>query len=216
MTCIRLFYKFIVLYFALISVVQSDNSFSEKLDEKIIPDNIVIEYDNEQLELYLTGLTVRKKFFLNIYTMYHYIEQQSTIADSDILDPENSDKQIYKNILQNNSAKQISMVFMRKLSAKQIQKSLRSGLIKNSNNDDYLKILPQVEEFMQAINGNVDKNDEFIIRWFPDGTIVSLFKGKQISLIKDKIFAETLWAIWFGEFSVVDREALIKKLLPSS
>ena len=216
MTCIKLFYKFIVLYFALISVVQSDNSFSEKLDEKIIPDNIVIEYDNEQLELYLTGLTVRKKFFLNIYTMYHYIEQQSTIADSDILDPENSDKQIYKNILQNNSAKQISMVFMRKLSAKQIQKSLRSGLIKNSNNDDYLKILPQIEEFMQAINGNVDKNDEFIIRWFPDGTIVSLFKGKQISSIKNVKFAETLWAIWFGDFSVVDRKALIEELLTNS
>ncbi len=211
MTCIKLFFKSIVLYFAFISAVQSGNNFSEKQDEEIIPDTIVVEYDNEQLELYLTGLTVRRKFFLNIYTMAHYIEHQPTIADAG-----DSDKQIYKNILQNNSAKQISMVFMRKLSAKQIQKSLRSGLIKNSNEDDYLKILPQVEEFMQAINGNVNKNDEFIIRWFPDGTIVSLFKGKQISLIKDKIFAETLWAIWFGEFSVVDRKTLIKELLTSS
>ena len=211
MTYIKLFFKSIILYFAFISVVQSGNNFSEKQDKEIIPDTITVEYDNEQLELYLTGLTVRRKFFLNIYTMAHYIEQQPIIINAG-----DSDKQIYKNILQNNSAKQISMIFMRKLSAKQIQRSLRSGLIKNSNEDDYLKILPQVEEFMQAINGNVNKNDEFIIRRFPDGTIVSLFKGKQISLIKDKIFAETLWAIWFGEFSVVNRQALIKELLPSS
>jgi Chalcone isomerase-like len=192
------------------SVAQADHKFSEIQNSKQFPQNIVIEYNNELLELSLTGLTIRRKYFLDIYSMAHYAQQQST-ADSYI-----SENNIYKNILQNNGTKQISMVFLRKLSAKQIQKSLRSGIKSNSNKDEYLEFLPNVEEFMRAIYADVKKNDEFTIRWHPDGTVVSLFQGEQISLIKDKKFAKTLWAIWFGEFSIVNRKALIKELLTSS
>ncbi len=127
--------------------------------KKQFPHNIVIEHNNQQLDLFLTGLTIRRKFFLKIYSMAHYIEHQTNIAGSVI-----SDNNIYKSILQNNSTKQISMIFLRKLSAEQIQKSLRSGIRLNSSEADYLKILPQIDEFMQAIYANIKKNDEFIIR----------------------------------------------------
>ncbi len=208
MTCTKLFFKSIVLYFILIPVTYADNSFSEKQDEKQFPHNIVIEYHNQQLDLFLTGLTIRRKFFLKIYSVAHYIDQQPDVAGSD--------DNIYKSILQNNSTKQISMIFLRNLSAEQIQKSLRAGIKLNSSEAEYLQILPQIEEFMQAINANVKKNDEFIIRWLPDGSVISFFQGTQISSIKNVKFAETLWAIWFGDFSVVDRKALIGELLPNS
>jgi len=208
MTCTKLFFKSIVLYFILIPVTYADNSFSEKQDERLFPYNIVIEYNNQQLDLFLTGLTIRRKFFLKIYSVAHYIEQQPDVAGSD--------DNIYKSILQNNSTKQISMIFLRNLSAEQIQKSLRAGIKLNSSEAKYLQILPQIEEFMQAINANVEKNDEFIIRWHPDGSVVSLFQGAQISSIRNVKFAETLWAIWFGNFSVVDRKSLIKEMLTNS
>lgn len=208
MTCTKLFFKSIVLYFILIPVTYADNSFSEKQDEKQFPHNIVIEYHNQQLDLFLTGLTIRRKFFLKIYSVAHYIEQQPDVAGSD--------DNIYKSILQNNSTKQISMIFLRNLSAEQIQKSLRAGIKLNSSEAEYLQILPQIEEFMQAINANVKKNDEFIIRWHPDGSVVSLFQGAQISSIRNVKFAETLWAIWFGNFSVIDRKDLIKEMLTNS
>jgi hypothetical protein len=208
MTCTKLFFKSIVLYFILIPVTHADNSFSEKQDEKQFPHNIVIEYRNQQLDLFLTGLTIRRKFFLKIYSVAHYIEQQPDVAGSD--------DNIYKSILQNNSTKQISMIFLRNLSAEQIQKSLSAGIKLNSSEAEYLQILPQIEEFMQAINANVKKNDEFIIRWHPDGSVVSLFQGAQISSIRNVKFAETLWAIWFGNFSVVDRKDLIKEMLTNS
>ena len=208
MTCTKLFFKSIVLYFILIPVTYADNSFSEKQDEKQFPHNIVIEYHNQQLDLFLTGLTIRRKFFLKIYSVAHYIDQQPDVAGSD--------DNIYKSILQNNSTKQISIIFLRNLSAEQIQKSLRAGIKLNSSEAEYLQILPQIEEFMQAINANVKKNDEFIIRWHPDGSVVSLFQGAQISSIRNVKFAETLWAIWFGNFSVVDRKSLIKEMLTNS
>ncbi len=211
MICQKLFVKPIVLSISLISVAFADNSISEAEDEKQFPQNIVIEYNNQQLDLFMTGLTIRRKFFLKIYSMAHYIEQLPVVAGLDI-----SGNHIYKSILQNNGIKQITMVFMRKLSAEQIQDSLRSGIQLNSSEADYLKILPQVEEFMQAITAGVKKNDEFIIRWLPDGSIISFFQGTQISSIKNVKFAETLWAIWFGDFSVVDRKALIEELLTNS
>jgi len=211
MICPKIFVKSFVLAFILISVAHAGDSVSETRDEKQFPHNIVIEYNNEQLDLFMTGLTIRRKFFLKIYSMAHYLEQLPNVAGSDI-----SDDNIYKSILQNSGTKQISMVFMRKLSAEQIQDSLRSGMQLNSSEADYLKILPQVEEFMQAIHADVRKNDEFVIRWYPDGEVISFFQGTQISSIKSVKFAEILWAIWFGDFSVVDRKALIMELLTNS
>ena len=211
MICQKLFVKSLLLAIVLVSVAQADNSVSETGAETQFPHNIVIEYNNEQLDLFMTGLTIRRKFFLKIYSMAHYIEQVPNVSGSNI-----SDDNIYKSILQNNGIKQISMVFMRKLSAEQIQDSLRSGMQLNSSADDYLKILPEVEEFMQAIYADVKKNDEFIIRWYPDGEVISLFQGTQISSIKNVKFAETLWAIWFGDYSVIDRKALIGELLTNS
>ena len=176
--------------------------------ENSFPDSIFISYNNEELDLSLTGETVRKKFFLKIYSMAHYVEQK---PDSSFKNDE-----IYQYILQQYSAKQISMVFLRSLKAEQIQESLISGIKLNTNDEEYSKILPQVETFMRAINEDVNENDEFVLRWLPNGTIVALFQGKEISSIKDENFARTLWSIWFSDYSVVDRNLLIKKLLTSS
>jgi len=209
--CPKLFVVSIVLSISLISVAHANDNQFETKDEKQFPHNIVVEHNNKQLDLFMTGLTIRRKYFLKIYSMAHYIEQQPDGLDSGI-----SDEIIYKNILQNNGAKQISMVFLRSLTAQQIQKSLRSGIELNTNKQEYLQILPQVEEFMHAIDEDVKKNDEFIIRWFPDGSVISIFHNKKISAIKSDRFARTLWLIWFGDHSVVDRKSLIKELLTRS
>ena len=190
--------KSIILCFSLISSSHaSNNNFSK---------NINFTHNNKQLDLSLTGSTIRQKFFLDIYSMAHYVEQKPTILNNNI----------YNDILLSSGAKQISMIFLRDLSSDQIQKSLIEGIKLNSTQDEYLKIQPQVKEFMLAIYNDVEQNDSFIIRWLPDGTLVSVFKGKQVSAIKNALFAKTLWSIWLGDQSIVNREALIDKLLTSS
>ena len=189
--------KSIILCFSLISSSHaSNNNFSK---------NINFTYNNKQLDLSLTGETIRQKFFLDIYSMAHYVEQKPTILDNNI----------YNDILLSSGAKQISMIFLRDLSSDQIQKSLIEGIKLNSTQDEYLQIQPQVKEFMQAIYKDVEQNDSFIIRWLSDGTLVSVFKGKQVCAIKNVLFAKTLWSIWLGDQSIVNREALIGQLLTS-
>jgi RNase H-fold protein (predicted Holliday junction resolvase) len=198
--------KSIVLCITLMTVVHADDRLSEAKAEKQFPQSVVFDYNNEQLKLFLTGLAVRKKFFMKIYSMAHYIEQK----------PDASGDEFYQHILQQHGAKQIKMVFLRVLTAEQIQKSLITGFKLNTNKEEYLQIRPQVEKFLRAIDEDVKQNDEFIIRWLPDGTMLSIFQGEEISSIKNEQFASALWSIWFGNNSVVDRESLIKQMLTSS
>lgn len=200
--------KNIILLITILSAGHTGSVFSETTEKEIFPDNIIVEYNNEKIDLSLTGIAIRKKFFLKIYRMAHYLEQNSSTSFSD--------DHIYSSVLKHSGAKQISMVFLRSLTAKQIQDSLITGLKLNMKEEEYLQILPNVEIFMRAIYEDVKENDEFVIRWHPDGTMVSLFQGKEISSIKDENFAKALWSIWFGDFSVVDRDLLIKELLTSS
>ena len=199
--------KFIAINVFLISV--TFNSLAQAHDERAaaevgtqFPSQILLENKDATIALIRTGSTIRRKFFLKIYAMAHYLEQQAVI----------SGEETYQDILENGVTKQISMVFQRSLTAEQIQKSLISGIKLNTDEEEYQQILPDVEVFTQAINADVKKNDEFIIRWYSDGTMVSIFEGKQISVIRNNRFARSVWSIWFGDDSVVDRKSLIKEL----
>ncbi len=210
---ISFFMKFCFIGLMLITSAYAGQPQEKSEDQKTnneFSDSVAIDHKGEKLELGLTGLTIRKKFFLKIYSMAHYIEHTDNSFS------ENSDKDIYSTLLQHNGAKQISMVFKRTLTAKQIKESLTDGMKKNSAEGEFEQILPSVETFNRAITADVKENDEFTLRWFADGTLVSLFQGQEISAIKDKQFAKILWSIWFSDKSVVKRERLIEKLLTSS
>ncbi len=212
----QFFIRSFTLFIVLTSTTFAIDKFSETKNGNSFLNQLVVEHNHEQLNLSLTGLATRKKFFLNIYSMAHYIEQEPDVANQDILNSDNAANKVYENILHSHRTKQISMVFLRSLKANQIKKSLLSSIQSNTSEEDYKVIQPQIDEFIEAIYSDVKKNDEFVIRWFPDGTVVALFAGQQISIIHSERFARTLWLIWFGENSVIDRKSLIEKLLTSS
>lgn len=169
-------------------------------------ETVVFEHQGNVRELFITGETIRTKFFLDIYAIAHYLEAA----------PELDKNNFYREVLESTAAKQISMVFMRALNAEQIKESLLQGLKRNSDSDLFKSIESHVDEFIRPITTDVDKNDEFIIRWLPGGTTVSYFQGNEISSIKSEKFAKTLWSIWFSKHSVVDRKKLVQRLTTSS
>ncbi|NGX16333.1 chalcone isomerase family protein [Wenzhouxiangella sp. XN24] len=165
-------------------------------------DSLRIDYSDEQRVLRQTGQTVRRQYFMQIYAMAHYLEG--------VL-PEDGDS-LYRSIIDAPGIKQITMVFLRDLSAGQIQESLSSGLRSNASKERYESIRPDIEIFMSAINDDVKSSDEFVLRWYPDGTMDSYHEGTKVSSISNAELAETMWSIWFGESSVVDRSALVERL----
>ena len=195
----------------LVPVVHADDQSDYSEDRDNFSKAVNVHYNNEQYDLQLTGLAIRTRFFLDIYSMAHYLGPVPVVKNNLV-----SADEIYASILQQKSIKQISIIFMRSLTAKQIRESLVDSIRDITAKSEYDVILPEIEMFKRAITGDVKENDEFILRWLPDGSLVSIFEGQEISNIKSENFARAMWSIWFNEDSVVKRESLIENLLTSS
>lgn len=195
----------------LVPVVHADGQSDFSEDRDYFSKAVNLLYNDEQYNLQLTGSAIRTRFFLDIYSMAHYLEPVFVREKSRVTADE-----IYASILQQKSIKQISIIFMRTLTAKQIRESLVDSIRDITTQSDFDVISPEIEMFKGAITGDVKENDEFILRWLPDGSLISIFEGQEISNIKSENFARAMWSIWFNEDSVVKRESLIEKLLTSS
>jgi len=180
----------------------ADEPVQETSGTALFSESLRIDYSDGQRVLLQTGQTVRKQYFMRIYAMAHYLEGNV---------PE-SGASVYRAIIDAPGIKQITMVFLRDLSAGQIQNSLSSGLRSNISKERYENIRADVERFMSAINDDVKSSDEFVLRWYPDGTMDSYHEGNKVSSISNAELAETMWSIWFGDGSVVDRSALVERL----
>ena len=180
----------------------------DAVDLEQFPENIIIKFEDKDVNLKRTGSTIRKKFFFKIYEMAHYIDEEQVL-------PSNNEE-VYDAILQQNVVKQISTIYLRSIKVEQIKESLLSDFRLNTEDEEFTNMLPHINAFLDVIDQDVEENDKFVLQRFPDGTIVSLFQGKVISTIKDENFARTIWSIWFGRFAVVNRETLIKDLLSNS
>ena len=199
------FLKIVLFSFLLSAGLQANESVNET---PWFPESIHLEMDFAGIKLKRSGTTTRTKYFFNIYKMAHYLDESCAV-------PSNKDE-LYEMILMQNCTKQISTVYLREIKVEKIKASLLSDIKLNTNDDEYIKMLPHIDAFMSVIDQDVKENDEFVLRWHPDGTIVSEFQGKVISTIKDENFARTLWSIWFGQFSVVKRDTLVQELITSS
>lgn len=93
------------------------------------------------------------------------------------------------------------MNFLRSLIADQIKKSLISGIKQNTSEVEFLQVQPKLEQFLHPIT----ENNEFILSWFADGTLISVFKNQQTSSNNDETFAILLWSIGFDDDFVVKK-----------
>ncbi len=186
----------------LLTTAYADVTSPERSGEKQFSDRVQVEYADREWTLVQTGQTVRRQYFLRIYAMAHYLEGDLHATPGST----------YRAIIDAPGIKQITMRFLRNLSADQIQQSLASGLRASAGAEQYARILPDVERFMRAINDDARRDTEFVLRWYPDGTLESFYRGSRISSIRNAEFASVMWSIWFGENSVVDRAALVERL----
>lgn len=170
--------------------------------------NLTVDHHEEPLTLLLTGQAMRSKFVFSVYDIAHYSDSLSPLTTT----RPTPDEDVFDNILQSGGTKQISMVFRRDLKASQIQKALSEGVKSNCVGDEYERVAADLETFRTAINQNVKKHDRFVMRWLPDGKLISIYEDEVISEIDNAMLARLLWSIWFGENSVVDRDKLVEKL----
>ncbi len=164
---------------------------------------VSFSYNNTDYSLQLTGVAVRKKMVFKVYGMAHYMQEPQKL----------SEEAAYKAILTDGKAKQITMNFARDVDKQKIQDTYRDGFKENVSAEDFKKIQSAIDQYVGFFSKDVKENDQFVIRWLPGGTITAIVQGEQKPAITNPVFAQTLWTIWFGEDSIVDREDLVSRII---
>ena len=192
--CLFLIGAFIQYGFSQEQIVEEEST------GKIFPKNVSFSYDDVDYTLTVTGTAVRKKFVFKVYGMVHYMQNPA----------ESNSENVFSTILTDNYAKEIIMDFTRNVGADKIRDAFQSGFEKNATEEELKNIQPLVDQFLEYFNSEVKKNEQYILRWLPNGNVISIIQGKEYPVISSITFAKALWTIWFGKDSIVNRDDLIK------
>jgi hypothetical protein len=176
----------------------------EPSTDKFFPKEVTFSYDSTDYTVSLTGLGVRKKLFFKVYGIAHYMDTPEMVG---------SKENAFKAVLADGKAKQITMDFARNVGADKIQGAYRDGFKKNSTDEEMKEIQSFVDEFVGYFNTEVKENEQYILRWLPGGTVLTVVKGEEKPAITSPTFARVLWTIWLGKDSIVDRDKLVKMMV---
>lgn len=180
----------------------AEETLTDSTTGKRFPCSIAFVHQDIEQQLSITGVTARRKFFLNIYSIAHYMQDP----------PRGNVREVTRAVLRDGPPKQITMDFVRDVSADRIQEAFREGFQGNASPSELEDIRPLLRQFLASIYKDVQEDDTVIIRWLPGGVTVSLFQGEEVNRITSVTFARLLWSLWFGERPVVDRAELIRLL----
>ena len=183
-----------------LSVARSEGKVEEPSTKKMFPAAVEFHHAGTDYQLSLTGVGVRKKLFFKVYGIAHYME---------VAEFEDVHKAI-DTALSDSYAKQITMDFARDVDVGKIQDAYRKGFEKNASDEEEEVIAPFVETFVGYFTEDVKENDQYVLRWLPDGIVLTIVKGEEKKSIENVTFAKVLWRIWLGEKSIVDRKKLVK------
>lgn len=185
------------------SVLPAVETFIEKISSKEFPKQIQIEHLGTKYTLDVTGAAVRRKWFVKGYVLAHYLEK-----------PVKGDQRVaLKEVLSKDRAKQFTMIWLHRLPLHLIQEGYKETLEKVIAENNNQSLQPFVNQYLNLFKKDAEVGDVHQIRWFPGGNLELIINGEKAGGFVNADFAKTLWLMWFGTDSVVDRESLIKYIV---
>jgi hypothetical protein len=178
----------------------AQETVKEGSTDKHFPKTVSFKHDYKSYTLEVTGLSVRKKFFFKVYGIAHYMDKTG-FEDYDAARGA---------ALSDQYAKQITMDFSRDVEVEKIKNAYREGFEKNSSRSEQDEISTLVDQFIAYYAEDVEKNDQYILRWLPGGIVLATVGGEEMPPLESVAFARVLWRIWLGDHSIVDKNKLVK------
>jgi hypothetical protein len=189
-----------LLAFALVGgLAQADEVVDEPRPSLEFPTEVAVTLGETPTRLALTGTDVRRKYFVDVYWVAHYMENP----------PAGSESSIINTVLTDGSVKQITLQFARDVKAKRLKRGVREDLERNATDAELGEIEPIVERFVDAVK-DAQTDDRFVLRWLPGGRILATYHDDVVFDATNLTFARVLWSIWFGEKAIVEPEALVR------
>lgn len=192
--------KIFTFMFCLFSLaLHAEGEIRDSSSGTSFPRDISFDDNGKTIHLQATGMAVRKKFFVKVYSMAHYLQDGASVRQGNVL----------QEIMNDNRAKQITMKWLHEASAEKQKEGYMETFRKVLTENEFDQLQSDINQFISYFNQDAKKGDEYIIRWLPGGKIELMMNGKRVGSLKDKNFAKALWSIWFGDKSVVNRDNLI-------
>lgn len=165
------------------------------------PLDIRFAEDGARYRLSATGAAVRTKFWFNIYSIAHYLEDG----------PKGTQAEVLASTMSDDTAKQVTLVFARDLRAEQVRDGFLETFAEHASAEEMRASKVPLRHFLRSIRKDVSQGDRFAIRWLPGGRLIFMYNGRVVSEMSNRTFARVLWSVWFDEASIVDRHQLIMR-----
>ena len=152
--------------------------------------------------LQLTGTAIRKRFFLKIYRISHFMEWPTNpVVDSHAL---------FTLITSGNVEQRIELVFLRSVSRKQLENALIEGVKRNNSGRDLSDIEAQIKTLSSGVDKDIEAQTHLVLARSASDVLTVYVNDEKIVESNKKAFNESLWSIWFGDQPTVDKNELIK------
>lgn len=182
------------------SIPNTANAITDSATGQSFPDTVSVSVDGSDKTLDVTGVSTRKKFFVKVYSVAHYME-----------DPQGRGNALVEDIMNSDKPKQLYLKWVRTANGKKVQDGYKESFDKVAGRGRGSNIQSDVNKYIGYFSRGVREGDTHQMNWLPDGTIEVYINGNQVGTIKNEEFAKALWSIWFGRKSVVNRNQLVSR-----
>lgn len=162
------------------------------------PSEITSNIDGKEVALHATGVATRSKFFVNVYSIAHYMRHPVHGKRS----------YVFEEILRDNQPKEVVLNWVRRVDLEQMRDGF-SDSIQRVLRYSPANIDEEIEQFLALFGKDIQSGDIHKIRWIPGGKIEVEVNGEFIGAVENPEFAKALWSVWFGPKGVVSRNRLI-------
>ena len=193
---------------AVIAMVTAAEAAQDTVEEKStgvqFDKTVSFAGDYKTFNLNITGTSLRKKFWVKVYGMAHYMEGDKAFANKrDALTAALSDQY----------AKQITLAFVRDVGADKIQEAFSEGFKKNSSDSEMAEISALVDKFVGYFTKEIKNGERMVFRVQPGGHVSTIIQGEEQEPISSVTFSRVLWRIWLDKHSIVDRDRLVQMVV---
>ena len=133
----------------------------------------------------LTGAALRKKFFVQVYTIGSYVDSKAET----VTEP--------SKLIEADVAKQLHMVLLRSVSGKDISDQLVERVLANHPRDKFKEELKAMHEYF--VKSDVKKGTSIKLTHVPTVGLRCEVSGGSVIEIQNVDFARAIWEIYFGE-----------------
>ncbi len=197
-------YFLAAIFFCLLAAnAEAQDTFIEPGSMKTFPKQVTFEYAGKTYTLKATGAAEQKRSrgdrVRQSMTLAHYMANPPTADDLDATATVRNDK----------GAKQFTFIFANANDdgrfAQRLERSLQSSITPQTS----AKLKNSIAEFVACFKGSFKANDQYTVRWLPDGKTEVAVAGQPPKIIANPEFAPFYWGIWFNLDSPVSTYDLL-------